>query len=43
MTFSCVDLREDDIVVDIGANDCTMVQFCREHLNQVAVEPAQTY
>ena len=38
---SKVDLRKDDIVVDIGANDCTMVQFYPEHLNRVAVEPAQ--
>ena len=31
----------DDIVVDIGANDCTMVSMFPKNLNRIAVEPAK--
>ena len=31
----------DDIVVDIGANDCTMVSMFPKNLNRMAVEPAK--
>lgn len=36
-----VELEAGDVVVDIGANDCTMIQWYPENLNRVAVEPAQ--
>ena len=36
-----VDLKDDDIVVDIGANDCTMIQWYPKTLKRVAVEPAK--
>lgn len=31
----------DDIVVDIGANDCTMIGMFPKNLNRIAVEPAK--
>jgi len=36
-----VDLKANDIVVDIGANDCTMIQWFSESLKRIAVEPAK--
>ena len=36
-----VDFASNDIVVDIGANDCTMIQWFPESLRRIAVEPAQ--
>lgn len=36
-----VNLTDGDIVVDIGANDCTMIQFYPANLNRVAIEPAK--
>jgi len=36
-----VDLETNDIVVDIGANDCTMIQWFPESLKRIAVEPAK--
>ncbi len=38
---SQVILNEGDIVVDIGANDCTMIQFYPETVKRVGVEPAK--
>ena len=34
-------LKANDIVVDIGANDCTMIQWFPESLKRIAVEPAK--
>lgn len=34
-------LFKDDIVVDIGANDCTMVQWFPENCKRIGVEPAK--
>ena len=36
-----VDLKANDVVVDIGANDCTMIQWFSESLKRIAVEPAK--
>jgi len=36
-----INLADGDIVVDIGANDCTMIQFYPSSLNRVAIEPAK--
>ena len=36
-----VKLNEGDIVVDIGANDCTMIQYYPDTVKRVAVEPAK--
>lgn len=36
-----VDLKSNDIVVDIGANDCTMIQWFPDSLKRIAVEPAK--
>jgi len=36
-----VELKVDDIVVDIGANDCTMIQWFPDSLKRIAVEPAK--
>src|SRR5262245_29769282 len=36
-----LDLAADDIVVDIGANDCTTLGFYPEHLRRVGFEPAR--
>ena len=36
-----LDLRADDIVVDIGANDATTLAFYPEHLRRVGFEPAR--
>lgn len=36
-----VELEDDDYVIDIGANDCTMVQYFPCSLNRIAVEPAE--
>jgi len=35
-----VQTEEGDIVVDIGANDCTMVSMYPEHLKRFGIEPA---
>ena len=32
-----VDLKANDVVVDIGANDCTMIQWFSESLKRIAV------
>ena len=34
-------LDPGDIVVDIGANDCTMIQFYPDRVKKVAIEPAK--
>ena len=34
-------LGDEDIVVDIGANDCTMIQWFPENAKRIGVEPAQ--
>ncbi len=36
-----VSLKKKDIVVDIGANDCSMLSFFPDHLNRIGVEPAK--
>jgi len=36
-----VNLEQGDVVVDIGANDCTMVSRYPEHCDRIAVEPAE--
>ena len=36
-----LDLEARDIVVDIGANDCTTLAFYPDHLRRVAFEPAR--
>jgi hypothetical protein len=36
-----VNLADGDVVVDIGANDCTMIQFYPKNLNRIAIEPAK--
>ena len=38
---SKINLADRDIVVDIGANDCTMIQFYPPSLNRIAIEPAK--
>jgi NDP-4-keto-2,6-dideoxyhexose 3-C-methyltransferase len=38
---SRVDLKPQDIVVDIGANDCTTLAFYRSDLRRVGYEPAR--
>jgi C-methyltransferase C-terminal domain/Methyltransferase domain len=38
---SRVDLRPNDVVVDIGANDCTTLEFYPSHLRRVGYEPAR--
>jgi NDP-4-keto-2,6-dideoxyhexose 3-C-methyltransferase len=38
---SRVDLKPQDIVVDIGANDCTTLGFYPAHLRRVGYEPAR--
>lgn len=34
-------LNEGDYVIDIGANDCTMLSYFPESLNRIGVEPAK--
>jgi len=36
-----VHLEDNDIVVDIGANDCTMIGYFPSDLTRIGVEPAQ--
>ena len=36
-----LELKPQDIVVDIGANDCTTLAFYPEHLRRVGFEPAR--
>lgn len=36
-----IPLNAGDYVIDIGANDCTMLSYFREDLNRVGVEPAK--
>ena len=36
-----VNLHNEDCVVDIGANDCTMVSYYSESLSRYAIEPAE--
>lgn len=36
-----VPLKDNDIVVDIGANDCTMIQWFPDHAKRIGVEPAK--
>ena len=36
-----VNLSDGDYVVDIGANDCTMVSYYPENLNRCGIEPAE--
>lgn len=35
-----VELKKDDIVVDIGANDCSMISFFPKNTQRIGVEPA---
>jgi len=39
--LSRVDLEEGDVIVDIGANDCTMVSWFPDECVRIAVEPAE--
>ena len=39
--LTCVNIEKEDYVVDIGANDCTMISFFPETLNRCAIEPAE--
>jgi len=34
-------LNDDDIVMDIGANDCTMISYFPKNLKRIGVEPAK--
>ena len=36
-----VNLNENDVVVDIGSNDCTLLNFYQDNLKLVGFEPAQ--
>ena len=36
-----VHLEDNDVVVDIGANDCTMIGYFPSSLKRIGVEPAQ--
>lgn len=36
-----VELKEGDVVVDIGANDCTMINYFPENTMRIGVEPAK--
>ena len=36
-----VDLFKGDNIVDIGANDCTMLSYFNEDLNRIGIEPAE--
>lgn len=36
-----VKLNDDDVVVDIGANDCTMIQWFPQNAFRIGVEPAK--
>lgn len=36
-----VSLKDDDYVIDIGANDCTMLNYFPASLSRIAVEPAK--
>jgi hypothetical protein len=36
-----VDLNDGDVVVDIGANDCTMLSYFNSNLRRIGVEPAE--
>ncbi len=38
---SRVELSPGDCVVDIGANDCTMISYFPDHLNRNGIEPAE--
>jgi len=38
---SRVTLNENDLVIDIGANDCTMLSYFPDNLKRVGVEPAE--
>ena len=39
--MSRVDLEDGDCVLDIGANDCTMISYYPENLNRFGIEPAE--
>ena len=39
--ISRVTLNENDLVIDIGANDCTMLSYFPDNLKRVGVEPAE--
>ena len=36
-----INLNDDDIVMDIGANDCTMISYFPKNLKRIGVEPAK--
>ncbi len=40
-TMSLASIQPGDYVVDIGANDCTMISMFPDYLRRIAVEPAQ--
>jgi hypothetical protein len=35
--------ESNDIIVDIGANDCTMIGMFPKYLNRIAIEPAKKH
>ena len=35
------EIKDQDIIVDIGSNDCTLLNFYQDHLTLVGFEPAQ--
>jgi NDP-4-keto-2,6-dideoxyhexose 3-C-methyltransferase len=39
--ISRVELEKNDVVIDIGANDCTMIGYFSSNLVRIGVEPAQ--
>jgi hypothetical protein len=38
---SQISLKKNDIVVDIGANDCTMISYFSKKTKRIGIEPAQ--
>ena len=39
--YSKISLKNNDIIVDIGANDCTMINYFSKKFNRIAIEPAK--
>lgn len=40
-TLSRIDLKKGDRIIDIGANDCTMLSYFPSFLDRIGVEPAK--
>ena len=40
-SLSRIEIEKEDIVVDIGANDCTMIDYFPSELTRIGVEPAE--